>query len=302
MPFKKELLAFLFSLTVITGGHVFAAIDYQLLTPVDNIVSKTDVGPDGKPRSFTDINTFVPGLIKLAIGVAGGLAVIYIMVGGIQYMTTDAYTSKKSARETIEHAIFGLLLAIGAYAILYTVNPNLLKFNFEIQGLKGGEGINTDFSAFTKKDAVALGCKNDCVPIDTNVPIKSTGPICSNDPCYVNSTLVSKLQSMNKDLAGKVDWKVTEAYPPTVPHEDPCHKPDNEQTGKCVDTTLANYSVENITTFVKAMNGAGLTSYSIEICDDTKRNMLLNSSLSSAVKLQITCYKTTNANNIHINL
>ena len=48
------------------------------------------------------------------------------MVGAIQYMTTDAISGKEEGKERITKALLGLLLAVGAWLILSTINPDLL--------------------------------------------------------------------------------------------------------------------------------------------------------------------------------
>ena len=72
---------------------------------------------------------YIEGLFILIIGIAGVLAVIKIIWGGIHYMSTDAFTGKSEARNSIENALWGLLLAIGAWMILNTVNPDLTKYS-----------------------------------------------------------------------------------------------------------------------------------------------------------------------------
>jgi len=66
-------------------------------------------------------------IIKLVLGIAGVLAVVMIVFGGIEYMTSDLVSSKEAGKEQITHAILGLLLALGAYLILNTINPQLLS-------------------------------------------------------------------------------------------------------------------------------------------------------------------------------
>jgi hypothetical protein len=87
----------------------------------------------GSPvQNSVDINTYIRAAITLIIGLAGGLAVILIMVGGIEYITSATGMGKSNGKDKIYNAIIGLLLVIGAYAILYTINPNLLKFNLNL--------------------------------------------------------------------------------------------------------------------------------------------------------------------------
>jgi len=69
---------------------------------------------------------YLNAMIKIFIGICAVLAMIMIVMGGIQYMTSELVSGKAAGKEQITHAILGLLLALGAYAILNTINPNLL--------------------------------------------------------------------------------------------------------------------------------------------------------------------------------
>jgi hypothetical protein len=50
-----------------------------------------------------------------------------IVIGGVQYLSTDAISGKNEGRKKIENALGGLLLAILAWLILNTINPELLN-------------------------------------------------------------------------------------------------------------------------------------------------------------------------------
>ncbi|MBI1974525.1 MAG: hypothetical protein HYS51_01590 [Candidatus Zambryskibacteria bacterium] len=100
--------------------------EYELLTPLP-------IGPGATNLDKVTLATYIPGIVNLVIGIAGVLAVVMIIYGGIQYMSTDAFQGKNDAKGTINHAIWGLVLTIGAWLILYTVNPKLLDFNLDIQ-------------------------------------------------------------------------------------------------------------------------------------------------------------------------
>lgn len=107
---------------------------YELLAPLP------EVALDGKETTAID---YIPGIVKLLIGVATALAVLQIIIGGIQYMTTDAFSGKSSAKDTIQNAIIGLFLAMGAYLILYTINPRLVQFNLQLDKQDSSADINT---------------------------------------------------------------------------------------------------------------------------------------------------------------
>ncbi|MBI2674022.1 MAG: hypothetical protein HYX23_01945 [Candidatus Zambryskibacteria bacterium] len=104
----------------------YGATDYTLLAPIPLS------GAGSAPTETTTASPYIRGVFMLTIGIATGLAVIMIIFGGIKYMSTDAFTGKSEAKETIQNAIWGLLLIIAAWLILYTINPKLVEFNFSI--------------------------------------------------------------------------------------------------------------------------------------------------------------------------
>jgi hypothetical protein len=81
------------------------------------------------------LSGYLPAVFALSILIAGALAVIMVIIGGIQYIGSESFSSKSAAKETIQKALIGLLLAIGAYAILYTIGggDSLLRFNISLE-------------------------------------------------------------------------------------------------------------------------------------------------------------------------
>lgn len=84
---------------------------------------------------------------KIGIGIAGVLAVIMLVFGGIQYMSTDALSGKSDGKDKMTRAILGLILALGSFVILNTVNPQLLDFTFNIDKLNIEVESDTPHSA-----------------------------------------------------------------------------------------------------------------------------------------------------------
>lgn len=84
--------------------------------------------------STTDAVAFLIGLFTVLIMVVTLLAVVWIVLGGIQYMSTDAYSGKSAGKEKIKNALIGLLLAGASWIILYTINPQILNINFTYGG------------------------------------------------------------------------------------------------------------------------------------------------------------------------
>src|ERR1022692_4371761 len=72
------------------------------------------------------LGDYLTGIFKLTIGLAGVLAVVMLVVCGIQLMMSGSVSGKGEAKKCIWNAIFGVLIAIGAWLLLNTINPNLV--------------------------------------------------------------------------------------------------------------------------------------------------------------------------------
>jgi len=82
---------------------------------------------NGKETCTCPFGNYLNIIIKLVIGIAAVLAMVMIVMGGIEYMTTELVSGKENGKDTIRNAILGLLIALGAYLILNTINPQLLS-------------------------------------------------------------------------------------------------------------------------------------------------------------------------------
>ncbi|HEV7424281.1 MAG TPA: D-alanyl-D-alanine carboxypeptidase family protein [Candidatus Paceibacterota bacterium] len=104
---------------------------YKFLAPLpcDN---GTPGCPGGKLTTFdagsnsNKLGEYLNIMIRIFIGICAVLSVVMIVVGGIEWMTSELISSKEAGKEKIRNALFGLLIALGAYALLNTINPDLL--------------------------------------------------------------------------------------------------------------------------------------------------------------------------------
>ncbi|MEX0930389.1 MAG: pilin [Candidatus Paceibacterota bacterium] len=100
---------------------VFAQDDFTPLAPLPGI---------GEGEGGVGLSTYFTQMFILLLSLTTVFAVLMIVIGGLQYMTAGDSAGKVSAaKETIQNAIFGLFLAIGAWLILYTINPAILALN-----------------------------------------------------------------------------------------------------------------------------------------------------------------------------
>jgi hypothetical protein len=121
-------------------GQKDGLTEYCLLAPL----------PLDGPNNLTEKTTaaeFIPGLFQLAIMLATGLAVLMIIWGGVQYMSTDAWGGKNDAKNTIWNAIMGLLLTLSSWLIINTISPGLLQFNLSLDPVKIQKNTNLPTSS-----------------------------------------------------------------------------------------------------------------------------------------------------------
>ena len=75
-----------------------------------------------------DLPNVIVSILNVIIGVAGFISVIWIIIGGVNYMTSSGDPNKtKKARDTILYACIGLIICVLSFAIVNFVILNVLK-------------------------------------------------------------------------------------------------------------------------------------------------------------------------------
>ncbi len=181
-----------------------------------------------------------PALAVLAIlGLIMGLF-MFVAVTAVAYCNSDSW------------AVQG--------AIWVTGNSDFCKeLQISQAPSSGGAGGGTSFEPLppptppTGGDPTGVGCQ-DCVTLaSVGLPTRSTNVCSGSEPCQIESVTAQKLVALNSSLSG---WVITEAWPPTVTHQNPCHN-----AATCVDANFTNPSqatAANISNFIAQANAAGL--------------------------------------------
>jgi hypothetical protein len=237
----------------INVGGTTETKDYTVITPLPGI-------GDGDTGGKVNLTTYFSSAFNLIVGIAAALAFIYITVGGIIYATSDAISGKTDGRGYIENAVWGLLLVIGSWVILNTLNPQILNFSLVLPKPK----------VETSTGGVVAGECADCKNLkELNIP---TSPGAGANPT-LNTSQTNALIKLKNSLSGStppIGWAVSEAYPPTVPHADPCHS-----TGGCEDVILTGnrYNLSEIQSFFSAAKNSGISviMYEVQSESDLKR-------------------------------
>ena len=96
-------------------------------------------------EKFEDNNTLpitITNIVKNIIVVSGLVAVIFIVIGGITYISSEGDSGKtKKAKDTILYAAIGLVICSLAFAIVNWTIDSILKQNAEEQSPDQNETI-----------------------------------------------------------------------------------------------------------------------------------------------------------------
>jgi len=112
--------------TKVTSGS------YQFLTNLpglDVLCETKDNNGDCIKYKEGGFGDYLGVIIKLIYGLVALIAVFQIVYYGITYMLTATPFLKTTSRERVENAVMGIVIALGSYLILYTINPSLVSIN-----------------------------------------------------------------------------------------------------------------------------------------------------------------------------
>jgi hypothetical protein len=99
--------------------------NYTLIEPLPCLDNGADC-VNGNVQKVT-FQRYLNLLFLFTFSLAAIASVTVIVLGGLQYMTTDAVSGKTDGKERIKNAIFGLFMIIISYSILNTIDPNMVK-------------------------------------------------------------------------------------------------------------------------------------------------------------------------------
>jgi hypothetical protein len=254
--------------------------EYKLLEPIPQLLKSGS-------QTTGDTQSFIPGLFRLAIAIATGMATLMLIYAGIQYMSTDAWNEKNEAKGTIQNAIVGLLLTLSAWLIIYTINPNLVKFDLNIPSYNIKEG---DLGAPSAGSAAGTGCQGNCPYSYMAGPVEIKYRDCSScsdansfgldikhdivggKKAQLNTDLGNKLKAI-QSVGGNPTFRVTETWPPTSNHKD-----QGQYQGTSVDVSLNNPTTPNIISFINNARGQGLSAV-YEVGNEARKIYYVNAGL-----------------------
>lgn len=203
------------TVSVVAGDSTYT---YTVLAPLPGTTEGNCTYNDKGEASAgcqTTLQKYLPGAFSLAIGLSAVFAVVMIVLGGFQYMSSDALQGKEDGRNRVKNSVYGLVLVIAAYLILYTVNPNLLTLNLTIDAVE----INAQYG--TGGTLASGGSTNPCTDDDSAGCLKDAeiehrlfteaGITVYADPCIGNQTqgCVNLDGLQEATISGIIDFRKT---------------------------------------------------------------------------------------------
>jgi hypothetical protein len=214
--------------------------------------------------STTTFQSLISGAFDYAVIVVSIAVFVMLLYAGFLWLTSPANPSNIArAKSMIYNAIIGAVLLLSAYVILNTINPELVGGNLNLPGISapaplppvpqppppGGLCPNNQFG---RPDN---GCSG-CVVMTVGIPRKSgVGDIHAPNPKVAPSVDTSLVQLQGAAAGLNLNWQVTEAYCPTVSHQDQDH-----YNGRAVDIAITGTAtVQNVKNLCTIAKNAGFT-------------------------------------------
>ncbi|OGL73415.1 hypothetical protein A3F28_00880 [Candidatus Uhrbacteria bacterium RIFCSPHIGHO2_12_FULL_57_11] len=104
----------------------------QLIIPIPGFkgFSEIKVTEAGQTRTLDIpfIAQYIQAIYNYVLGIVGIIATVMIVYGGIRWLTAAGnMTTIGDAKKMITNAVVGVIIALGSYLILFTINPELVR-------------------------------------------------------------------------------------------------------------------------------------------------------------------------------
>jgi type IV secretory pathway VirB2 component (pilin) len=144
----------------------------QTATPTASTpASQTFVPLTNIPILFNAVNAptlplFLNAIYKYMIGIAATLAVIEIMIAGVQYMGGGSVSETKDARNRIQNAVLGLVIVLAPAIVFGLINPKILNLD-----------LGSDFNSLNTTTTAAPAATTPAASTQSQLPSYGTGAI-----------------------------------------------------------------------------------------------------------------------------
>ena len=130
----KKISKIILAIVISAFGLIFLAnsVPTYAATDVCNSNAPQEVkDAAGCSGNANQLPSFITNILNAIIFVAGLVAVVFVVIGGINYITSAGDSTKvKKAKETILYAVIGLVITALSFAIVnFAINNIIYKNN-----------------------------------------------------------------------------------------------------------------------------------------------------------------------------
>lgn len=256
----------LFALLLVAGLFVLPAVTQAAAIPFFGPIIPQEgnqaVCAAGWGMLITVINNIIAFSITIAIVFIAPLMVAY---AGFLFVVNPVNSEGiKKAKGVLLNTIVGIVIALAGWMIVAAIMATLYAgsegstrwgtWSQLITGSSSGLCIPLAGSlspAVTPPPGVVVGVPG----CSTCVSLTGRGLTCNTaSSCTLVPSVADRLVTLKSNFSGT--WTVTEAFPPTVTHSNPCHA-----NGTCIDAGFrgsTTYTAANISEFATDARSAGL--------------------------------------------
>jgi N-acetyl-anhydromuramyl-L-alanine amidase AmpD len=213
------------------------------------------------------LGEYIAAIYKYAVVVMSILAVVMIILSGLRWTLSGGDQGRiGEAQKGIGGAVIGLLLAVGSYSILYTVNPELVAFkSLKIEFIEKSEvaqEMDSRAEAFANNGINTPGVSGSSAGVlKTNIA-EYQSPLADNSWCNVKNPSKNKnnLAGVRHDFFNSLDCIKADRYRPTtqiesiVLHDGYRERKENAQKRIWLDNMSKKYNkprVEHYSLYVQ---------------------------------------------------
>jgi hypothetical protein len=104
----------------VSDAEIKVAEDQKDTEEVKRLEIQKDLADKFKTGKFElyDIGTYIQYLIEFLIYIAGGIAVLFVVIGGYKYMIGSVSDDKEAGKKTIAYALAGFAIAVLAWTVV----------------------------------------------------------------------------------------------------------------------------------------------------------------------------------------
>lgn len=104
------------------------SLDFTLGVPIPGLTFANNLIEQGGYIYTPYFAQYVAAIYRYLIGLSVVAAAIMLVYGGFKYIVASSGAKVQDGKEIMTDAVIGLLLVLGAYTILATINPSTLSF------------------------------------------------------------------------------------------------------------------------------------------------------------------------------